>query len=287
MDGGGSRGGSGRLGGVTLAVVAIAIGATATASAVETEAPSGLQPVGEGSEPKDRLFVPGEVVVRFEASTPGGERAAAAESVDAESSTALSLNRASLVELGDDVSVREAVTELSADPNVEFAEPNYVYHQDSVPNDPFMGQLWGLDNTGQTVSVPGVLTPTNTAGTADADIDAPEGWDVAPVEGGDAGDVVVAIVDSGIDYQHPDLAPNMWHNPGEIPGNSIDDDSNGFVDDEYGTTSRTRFHGPGRIRVRTRFLRLARTRIRSTTARSITARMLPARWGHGATTTTA
>ena len=115
-------------------------------------------------------------------------------------------------------SVREAVAELSADPSVEFAEPNYVYHQDSVPNDPFMGQLWGLNNTGQTVSVPGVLTPTNTAGTADADIDAPEAWDVAPVENGDASDVVVAIVDSGIDYEHPDLAPNMWHNPGEIPG---------------------------------------------------------------------
>ncbi len=149
------------------------------------------------------------------------------------------------MELGDGVSVGEAVTELTQDPAVDFAEPNYLYHQDSVPNDPFFGQLWGLDNTGQTVSVPGVVTPTDTAGTADADIDAPEGWDVAPVEGGDARDVVVAIVDSGIDYEHPDLAPNMWHNPGEIPGNSLDDDANGFVDDEFGYDFKNTFSRPG------------------------------------------
>ena len=246
MVGGRSRGETGRAISLILAAAAaVAVGSPAFAADPESEAPFGAELVGEGAGAKERLYIPGEVVVRFESGTAGAERADAIESVDAESSTALSINRARLIELGDGVGVGEAVTEMSADPSVEFAEPNYIYHAESVPNDPFFGQEWGLNNTGQTVSVPGVLSPTNTAGTPDADIDAPEGWDVAPVEGGDARDVVVAIVDSGVDYEHPDLAPNMWHNPGEIPGNSIDDDSNGFVDDEYGYDFKNTFSRPG------------------------------------------
>ena len=246
MDGGRKRGGTGRAVGLMLAAAtSVALATSALAGAAESETPTGLQPADDGATQEEKLWIPGEVVVRFEPGVTSGDRAAAADSVSAESSTVLSISRARLVELGDGVSVSEAVTELATDPRVDFAEPNYVYHQQSVPNDPFFGQLWGLNNTGQTVSVPGVLTPTNTAGTADADIDAPEGWDVAPVEGGDASDVVVAIVDSGIDYEHPDLAPNMWHNPGEIPGNSLDDDSNGFVDDEYGFDFKNTFSRPG------------------------------------------
>ena len=174
----------------------------------------------------ERLFAKGEVVVRYRALQPMH-----AERADAPGQRRRGVNdgpvdhRARAGGARDGLSVGEAVTELAADPIVDFAEPNYIYHQDSVPNDPFFGQLWGLNNTGQTVSSPERDPPTNTAGTADADIDAPEGWDVAPVENGDARDVVVAIVDSGIDYEHPDLAPNMWHNPGEIPGNSLDDDA--------------------------------------------------------------
>ena len=82
---------------------------------------------------------------------------------------------------------------------VEFAEPDYEIHAAATPNDPkyLDGTLWGLNNTGQN------------GGTADADIDAPEGWDVLT----SASNIVVAVVDSGINYTHEDLAANMWVSP--------------------------------------------------------------------------
>ena len=88
----------------------------------------------------------------------------------------------------------------------------------TVPNDPSFSQLYALHNTGQT------------GGTIGADIDATAAWDVTT--GSQA--VVVGVIDTGIDYTHPDLAANIWTNPGEIAGNGIDDDANGFVDDVHG-----------------------------------------------------
>ncbi|MFY8215375.1 MAG: S8 family peptidase, partial [Chthoniobacterales bacterium] len=95
----------------------------------------------------------------------------------------------------------------------------------ATPNDPqyLNGTLWGLHNTGQA------------GGTNDADIDAPEGWDVR----NSAQDVVVAVIDTGILATHEDLSANMWVNPGEIPGNGVDDDSNGYVDDVHGVNAIT------------------------------------------------
>ena len=137
--------------------------------------------------PTERLFAKGEVVVRFERSTDARERAAIKASVGAESATPLEVNRAQLLELPAGQGVRDAVAELSADPSVEFAEPNYAYHADAVPNDTFFDQLWGLKNTGQTISTPNAIGAASSfPGTAEADIDARVGWDVAPVEDGDA-----------------------------------------------------------------------------------------------------
>ncbi|MGF1512592.1 MAG: S8 family peptidase [Elainellaceae cyanobacterium] len=89
---------------------------------------------------------------------------------------------------------------------------------DITPADtPDFSLLWGLENLGQT------------EGVIDADIDAPEAWEISTGSG-----VVVGVIDSGIDYTHPDLADSLWTNPGEIPGNNRDDDGNGYVDDYYG-----------------------------------------------------
>src|SRR5262245_97487 len=103
---------------------------------------------------------------------------------------------------------------------VKYAEPNYLIHVENTPNDPKYGDgtLWAMNNTGQS------------GGTADADIDAPEAWDIAT----GTSSTVVAVIDTGVDYNHPDLAANIWTNPGEIPGNGIDDDGNGFIDDVHG-----------------------------------------------------
>jgi len=102
-------------------------------------------------------------------------------------------------------------------PGVESVEPDYPVRATGIPNDSRFSELWGLNNTGQT------------GGTADADIDAPEAWDILA-----GGAVLVAVVDTGVDYTHPDLAANIWTNPGEIAGNGIDDDGNGYVDDVHG-----------------------------------------------------
>lgn len=116
------------------------------------------------------------------------------------------------------LSVEEALARYRGDADVEYAEPDYTVSVQQTPNDPKFDSQWGLNNTGQFGGVPG------------ADIDALSAWDHTT----GADNVVVAVVDSGIDYQHPDLAANMWVNPGEIPGNGIDDDNNGYVDDVYG-----------------------------------------------------
>ncbi|HXI04056.1 MAG TPA: S8 family serine peptidase [Candidatus Saccharimonadales bacterium] len=120
--------------------------------------------------------------------------------------------------LGPGVSVDQAIAALSHNPHIRFAEPNYILHADVIPNDPRLGELWGMINNGQT------------GGTPDADIDADMAWGVST--GSD--NVIVGVIDTGVDYNHPDLAANIWTNPGEIPGNGIDDDNNGYIDDVHG-----------------------------------------------------
>lgn len=127
-----------------------------------------------------------------------------------------------VVELPKGVSVEQAIQRFKESGLVEFAEPDYsISEAATYPNDPkFTDQtLWNLHNTGQH------------GGTADADIDAPEGWDRRY----DASRIVVAVIDSGIRYDHQDLAANMWKNLAELNGiPNYDDDGNGYVDDIYG-----------------------------------------------------
>ncbi|MFG0450122.1 S8 family serine peptidase [Shewanella sp. YQ_9] len=114
--------------------------------------------------------------------------------------------------------IEQAIKMISSHPAVKYAEPNYILRAIGMPDDPRFPELWGMHNTGQT------------GGVADADIDAPEAWDVTT----GSTDVIIGVIDTGVDYNHPDLQANMWVNPGEIPGNGIDDDGNGVIDDIHG-----------------------------------------------------
>ncbi|WP_299003880.1 S8 family serine peptidase [uncultured Shewanella sp.] len=119
--------------------------------------------------------------------------------------------------------VKKAIKIISQHPAVKYAEPNYVIKALGVPDDPSFVSLWGMNNTGQD------------GGRVDADIDAVEAWDIST---GDT-NVIVGVIDTGVDYNHEDLKANMWTNPNEIPGNGIDDDGNGVIDDIHGFNANT------------------------------------------------
>jgi len=163
--------------------------------------------VGSNSRAAAPPYVEDTVLVRFVPGTPGAAKAAARESADGDLDATLrvvpGLERLKLRGR----SVVDAVAALSRNPNVVYAEPDYVVLAIATPNDPFLGQLWGM-----------------------AKINAPAAWDVST----GSANVVVGDIDTGIDSTHPDLAANVWVNPDEVAGNNVDDDSNGYVDDVNG-----------------------------------------------------
>ncbi|MGI9102249.1 MAG: FG-GAP-like repeat-containing protein [Terriglobales bacterium] len=124
-----------------------------------------------------------------------------------------------LIELRDDQRLTAVLSSYRSNPAVEYAEPNYVISLlDSAPSDPDFAQQWALRNVGQLL------------GKAGADINASAAWNLTKGDG----NVVVAIIDTGIDYKHPDLAPNIFQNTADCDANGIDDDGDGYVDDCYG-----------------------------------------------------
>ena len=112
----------------------------------------------------------------------------------------------------------QLLNELNALPEVEYAQPDYIIQAFDIPNDELFNQQWALNNEGQT------------GGIYDADIDGLETWNRFK----DGSNVVVAVIDSGVKYDHEDISDNIWINSNEIPANDIDDDGNGYIDDVYG-----------------------------------------------------
>jgi subtilisin family serine protease len=161
-------------------------------------------------------FIPGEVLVKFKSNVTQAQATSSLSSANIQSTQFLAsvgVHRCQILGAQD---VLEAVRRCQADASVEYAEPNYVYRASVVPDDPRFESLWAMQNEN------------------DADIDADEAWDTQT----GSRDVLIAIIDTGVDYTHEDLAANMWRNPGEVgegrETNGIDDDGNGFVDDVFG-----------------------------------------------------
>ncbi|HEX8246735.1 MAG TPA: S8 family peptidase, partial [Pyrinomonadaceae bacterium] len=156
-----------------------------------------------------RIYADGELLVKFKNGTVSASAASANSQFGArvvEEFPDLGWQR---VKLPAGLSVETAVARYANLADVEYVQPNYLYHLQATPNDPQFNSagMYGLTK-----------------------ISAPQAWDLTT----GSANVVVANIDTGINYNHEDLAANMWTNPGETNGNNIDDDGNGFVDDYYG-----------------------------------------------------
>ncbi|MHC4645462.1 MAG: S8 family serine peptidase [Planctomycetota bacterium] len=133
------------------------------------------------------------------------------------------------VALGPGQSLQELAKDLRNDPGVEYAELNYIVSICRTPDDALYPVQWSLNNVGQDYPVSGRFNFP--PGTPDSDIDAPRAWDKST----GVSDIIVAVIDSGVDYAHRDLVNNIWVNQEEADGAAgVDDDGNGYIDDVYG-----------------------------------------------------
>jgi serine protease len=135
----------------------------------------------------------------------------------------LKKGRMAQFKLDNNISVKDALAKLRKNSAVLYAEPDYIVHASVTPDDSSFSDLWGMNNTGQS------------GGVVDADIDAPEAWDIST----GSHDVIIGVIDTGVDHTHPDLMANIWTNPAEIAGDGIDNDGNGFIDDMHGINAIT------------------------------------------------
>jgi subtilisin family serine protease len=162
-------------------------------------------------------YVPGEILVKFrqELTPAQAQRLLATAGMQA-----MAVSPYSGVWRGRVAPGREAATiaALRGRADVVYATLNPIVVAFTTPNDPNFPQQWGLQNSGAT------------GGTAGADINAPAAWDLST----GSNQVIVAILDTGVALDHPDLQANIWLNPAEIPANGLDDDANGFIDDVNG-----------------------------------------------------
>ncbi|MFA6236119.1 MAG: S8 family serine peptidase [Bacteriovorax sp.] len=195
--------------------------------------------------------VPGEIIVKFK---PGVNARAfllnkgiSSLGLSPKREIKLSYQKLNVISVNSEKSLSNAIAALNNNPDIEYAEPNYIYSATvmpkeyaatkkaletspfadlnaATPDDPSFDKLWGLRNTGAN-------EPQGKAGVEGADVNALKAWDLT--KGSHA--VKIAVIDTGVDYNHPDLKGNVWINTAELNGKSgVDDDKNGYVDDVHG-----------------------------------------------------
>lgn len=189
--------------------------ATQSPAAADTPASPGRRTTTAAA---DRIIVKYKGVV-----VPETVRERLRQRIRAERQARLDLIRAEVLRLPPGRALTEALAELRQDPNVEYAEPDFIVHTTlTLSNDPYAGNLWGLNSN------------------SGVDIDLPEAWQLYRPTGG----ITVGVIDSGIDYQHPDLLNQIWVNAAEDLNkdkrmtsadlNGVDEDANGYIDDVVG-----------------------------------------------------
>ncbi len=185
--------------GVAPALLAVA--------ALSLVTPQASQPPASGQQP-----VPDEIIVKFRPGVTDFQRTGVLTGRSARLIRRFSALDLDHIRLNRGQELKAALAALRNSPSVALAQPNYIRRAvgTAPPNDPYwlFGFLWGIER----IQAQSVWTNFTNG----------------------SPDVVVADLDTGVDYNHPDLATNMWINPGEIPNNGIDDDANGYVDDIHG-----------------------------------------------------
>jgi len=156
--------------------------------------------------------LPQEILVKFKKNIPSSEITTIYDRLNTEVISTISDVDIQRIKVPPGESIESMLKKFNEMPEVEYVEPNVLFHvQFTTPNDPNFHSLWGLNQYN------------------DIDIDAPEAWDSHT---GDT--IIIADIDTGVDYGHEDLAANIWVNENEIPNNGVDDDLNGYIDDYYG-----------------------------------------------------
>lgn len=173
---------------------------------------------GEGSGNSPASFRPNRIIVRFEDGVTPQQQDQFLAARNLELIKRYDLINGVLARVPDNRPITALADQLTSFAQVQYAEPDYEITLNRHPNDARYPQQWALNNTGQTGGTPG------------ADINAEKAWDIFT----GSSEVVIAVLDTGVDYNHPDLRNNMWVNPGELAGNNLDDDGNGYVNDIHG-----------------------------------------------------
>lgn len=203
-----------------------------------------------GLHAEEARSVPGELIVKFK---PGvnaksffAQKGINSLGIQSKREIKLSYQNLSVVSVGNQKSLKSVIASLKNNPEIEYAEPNYIYSialvpktltkykrlekspftdfTAAIPDDPSFSQLWGMRNTGSN-------EPQGKAGVEGADINALKAWDLTK----GSRSVKIAVIDTGVDYNHPDLQGNVWVNQAELNGKpGVDDDGNGYIDDIHG-----------------------------------------------------
>lgn len=180
----------------------------------------------------DQEYVPDQIIIQFNPSSSSNEQLQSQVYHRISDQTGLSIQIVDesritpgleLVEVTNCKNLAKTIKIFQNQPEILYAEKNYILEIQKIPDDTYYGELWGLNNTGQ-------KDHSGYIGKIGADISAQNAWDITT----GSENVIVAVIDSGVDITHPDLVNNIWTNPNEIPNNGIDDDNNGFIDDVNG-----------------------------------------------------